>query len=97
MKSPARLFTAMLQDEAPSMGSGLRFIFVKEGRKWVYLLNPFTMRTARLKWAVWEKCKPLLVDDEQTRARVIASVKRNLERSGAAPTLLQQQALGEEK
>ncbi len=79
------------------MGSGLRFLFVKEGRKWVYLLNPFTLRTARLRWAAWSACKPLLIDDEETRARVSASVKRNLEHSGKPPTLLQRQALGESK
>lgn len=91
----SRLFTVTLADQAPSIGSGIRFVFLKEGRKWVYLLNPFTMRTARLKWATWEGLKPLLINDDETRARVIRSVKANLAHAGRNPTRLERQAIGE--
>ncbi len=96
MTAPSRLFTVTLADQAPAIGTGMRFVFVKEGRKWVYLLSPFTMRTARLRWPVWEALKPLLIDDPLTRARVRKAVEKNIHKANREPTRLEQRALGED-
>ena len=40
-----------LQDEAPSIGSGWRFVNVKVGRKWVYLAGSIGRRKISIrKW-----------------------------------------------
>ncbi len=96
MTATSRLFTVTLADQAPAIGCGMRFVFVKEGRKWVYLLAPFTMRTARLSWPVWKGLRPLLIDDVDTRARVRKAVEQNLRNAGREPTRLEQRALGED-
>lgn len=95
--APARLFTVTLQDEAPAIGCGMRFLFAKEGRKWVYLLSPFTLRAARLSWPTWEGLKPLLINDPETRARVQAAVENNLRIAARPATRLEQQALEDER
>lgn len=94
--APSRLFTVTLADQAPAIGTGMRFVFVKEGRKWVYLFSPFTMRTARLRWPAWEALKPVLIDDDETRARVRKAVENNLQHAGRPATRLERQALGED-
>ncbi len=69
--APVNLFTVQLQDEAPVIGSGFRFVFVKHGRKWVYLLSPYTMQACKLRRSVWERLAPEAVTDPDTvnRAR----------------------------
>jgi hypothetical protein len=32
-------YTVMLKDEAPRIGSGLRTVYVKEGRKWAFVIQ----------------------------------------------------------
>ncbi len=79
--APVNLFTVQLQDEAPAIGSGYRFLFVKHGRKWVYLLSPYTMQACKLRRSVWERLAPAAVTDPATihRARqALASQPRLL-------------------
>lgn len=32
-------YTIFLKDQAPRIGSGLRIVYVKEGRKWAYMVS----------------------------------------------------------
>ena len=48
----AELMKLQLWDEAPRIGSGLRFVYVKTGWKWVYLReHGFNINTTRIRKA----------------------------------------------
>lgn len=72
--APVTLFSVQLQDQAPAIGSGFRFIFVKCGRKWVYLLSPFTMNACKLRRSVWEALAPVPITDPETITRARAAL-----------------------
>lgn len=69
--APVHLFTVQLQDEAPAIGCGFRFVFVKQGRKWVYLLSPYTMRACKIERGVWDELRAVEITapDVLRRAR----------------------------
>lgn len=88
--APVHLFSIMLKDEAPAIGSGFRFVFVKHGRKWVYLLSPYTMRACKVRQEVWGALTPVRV----TAPDALARAREALQKSHREPTHLERQALG---
>ncbi len=90
--APVQLYAVQFKDEAPAIGSGLRFVFVKQGHKWVYLLSPYALRTCRVRRQVWDKMHPVEITDPDTIGRVRKVLAENPRR---APTRLAQQALGD--
>ena len=55
--SPTILYKVQLEDEIPAIGSGTRWVFAREGRKWALVLCPFTANTVRLPIDVWRGIK----------------------------------------
>jgi len=54
--SEPRHYKVWLQDEAPKIGSGIRWLFAFEGRKWTYLLA-FNLDQQRLSTKAWERVR----------------------------------------
>ena len=68
-----RYYEVQFQDEAPSIGSGLRYALAIEGRKWVTLVTP-TLATARLSVAQWRALRPREIE-------LTPAVRRELRRT----------------
>ncbi len=71
------LYRAHFNDECPAIGAGWRFIWVKEGRKWAYLVYAPTALTVRMKLATFEglhadACSPSSHLIELLAARIVA-------------------------
>ncbi len=45
--APTNLYRVHLQDELPAIGSGHRWVFAREGHKWAFVLDPFTVTTMK--------------------------------------------------
>ena len=88
--APVLLFSVMLKDEAPAIGCGYRFVFVKRGRKWVYLLSPFIMRACKVRREGWDGLGAGKVTDPDTIKRTRQALRRN----HREPTRLERQAMG---
>lgn len=89
------LLTAHFKDEAPVIGSGFRFVYVKLGRKWVYLLDPYTARTCRVSVEKWAKIRTHEVPPDPA-LRVAAALANSVARAERQPTRLEARALGGE-
>ena len=87
--APVLLFSVMLKDEAPAIGCGYRFVFVKRGRKWVYLLSPWTMRACKVTRRVWDALAPV-----EAAPEALARARQALLDSHREPTRLERQAIG---
>ena len=87
--APVHLFSVQLQDEAPAIGCGYRFVFVKQGRKLVYLLSPYTMRACKIERGVWDALGAV----EITAPDALARARQVLQQSARPATNLEKQAL----
>ncbi len=87
------LLTAHFKDEAPAIGSGFRFVYVKRGRKWVYLLDPYTTRTCRVPVEKWAKIHTHEVPP-MAAARVAKALSNSVARAERQPTRLEERAIG---
>ncbi len=85
------MFKVHLQDELPAIGSGHRWVFAREGKKWVFVLCPFTVTTTKVRMGVWQGIKrgsPL------TRSNyIISHMKRTLAFMGRPPTAFEKSAI----
>ena len=52
-----RYFQVQLEDQAPSIGSGVRWVLAVEGRRWVQMVTP-TLQTGRVSTAEWPQLEP---------------------------------------
>ncbi len=95
--SPVSAFRVQFADEAPAIGSGARFVFARRGRKWVYLLCPYTMRATRLRRWKWEAMRVEPIEDRAVVARMNDFLRRRVEASDRTPTILEQQVMGEKR
>lgn len=86
------LYTVHFQDEAPAIGSGFRFVLAREGRKWVHLLDPYTLRGARLRLHLWRLLRPVRISNEAVLERVQAVLNRAVLRA-EAPSAAAQAAI----
>ena len=93
MNARLPLYRVQFQDEAPPIGSGFRFVFVKEGRKWVYLLCPNTVKTCRLRMEKWRTLKPTEITGRM-HTRVCWRLRRKLKRLNRNATRLERRAIG---
>ncbi len=57
MSAKTEMFKVQLQDELPTIGSGHRWVFAREGRKWVFVLDPFTITTTKVRVERWRAVK----------------------------------------
>ncbi len=55
--APTLLYRLHLEDELPTIGSGHRWVYAREGHKWVFVLCPFTANTVRTPIARWRSIK----------------------------------------
>ncbi len=90
-RAKTELFRLQLQDELPAIGSGHRWVFVREGRKWVFILCPFTVTTTKVRVGVWRGLKhgPPLIRSPY----IIKHMKRTLVLLGRSPTAFEKSAL----
>jgi hypothetical protein len=51
--------TIQFEDEAPKIGSGLRIVNIKIGRKWAYLTDVANGRRQKITLDTLEKLKPM--------------------------------------
>lgn len=91
--APVRFLSVHLKDEAPAIGSGLRFVFVKQGRKWVYLLSPYTMRACKMRRGTWEALGAAEVTDPEALTRARLALKAVCRSNLREPTRLERQAI----
>ena len=93
--APTQLHRLFFQDEAPQMGSGLRFVLAKRGRKWVYLLSPYTAKSCRLLTTVWDRISVnTRIDDDALLKRINAHLQTAIHHANREPTALEKRALG---
>jgi hypothetical protein len=64
-----------LQDELPTLGSGIRRCVTWEGRKWVYLFYPPTLETVKLPKGAFTALRPREVEFNPSTVRKI--IRRN--------------------
>ena len=74
-----RYFEIQFWDEAPSIGSGHRYVFAIEGRKWVQLVAP-TLQTGRLTVAQWLALRPREIELTPTVRRGLRRTMRKWRR-----------------
>jgi len=91
--APVHLYSVQFKDEAPAIGSGFRFVFVKQGHKWVYFLSPYTMRACKVRREVWDALGAVEVTAPDALARAREALQSGHHRDH---TRLEQQALGGE-
>ena len=46
------------EDECPRIGSGWRTVLIKTGRKWAYLIDPYTGNRSRIKKELLKQLNP---------------------------------------
>ncbi len=88
--APTQLYRVHLQDEIPAIGSGMRWIYVREGTKWAFILCPFTANTVRLPIATWRGIKADLWGAGDFIREFLRGRLRSMERE---PTAFEQSAL----
>ena len=78
-------YALMLKDEAPRIGSGLRIVYVKEGRKWAFIThhsgdpkNTFRKIRIRMRLSKWKDIKE--ESDLYFRRNAKDEVKKRLSR-----------------
>ena len=71
--SNMRYFKIHLEDQAPAIGSGLRWVLALEGRRWVQIISP-TLQTARISVSEWLRLNPEEIE-------MTAEVRRALRRT----------------
>lgn len=98
--APALPFRVLFKDEAPAMGSGLRFVFARIGRKWVYLLCPYTLKACKLRLWKWKTLGAEPIVDPATNLRLIDAARLAVTRDARGvpgTTRFQRQVIGETK
>lgn len=87
------LYQVQLEDEMPVIGSGWRFVFAREGTKWVFVLDPFSINTVKLSLSKWKGVKKTLWEDG---TYIRNYLHERLEKLGRTPTVFEMSALKEE-
>ncbi len=92
-KAPTILYRVQLEDEIPVIGSGHRWVFAREGKKWAFILCPFSVNTVKLQLSVWQGIKK----DRWKKEKFIRKYLRaRLALLGRAPTSFELSALDTE-
>lgn len=91
MTKPLQCFNIMFKDEAPAIGSGMRFVFAKFGRKWVYLLSPYSLKSCRISLKTWTDLKVTAITNRAVTERVRRELASRLHKEA---TRLQTLAIG---
>lgn len=68
MSQQPEMYRVYLQT-VPEIGTGWRYVFATEGRKWVHVLDWTTFRTTRLRVADWGRLRPEPVPYDAKRVR----------------------------
>ena len=74
-----RYYEVSMRDEAPSIGSGRRYVLALEGRKWAQLVTP-TLHTGRVPLAKWHAFPKREIDLTATQRRRLRRVMREWRR-----------------
>ncbi len=88
--APTNLYRVHLQDELPAIGSGHRWVYAREGTKWAFILDPFTVTTVKVRIAVWRGIKRERIPHS---AHIINHMKQRLVSLNRAPTAFERTAL----
>ncbi len=88
--APTELYRVQLQDELPAIGSGLRWVYAREGHKWAFVLCPFTVTTVKMRIEAWRAVKR----ERVARSTYITNyMKQRLVSLNRAPTAFERTAL----
>ncbi len=90
VRAPTNLYRVQLQDELPAIGSGHRWVFAREGTKWAFILDPFTVTTAKVRIAAWRGIKRERVPHS---TYIINHMRHRLVLLNRAPTAFERTAL----
>ncbi len=90
VNAPTVLYRVHLEDEIPAVGSGHRWVFAREGRKWAFVLCPFTANTVRVRIATWQGVKK---EPQGTSKYIHDYLQDRLRSLGREPTSFERSAL----
>ncbi len=85
-----QLYLIHLNDEAPLIGAGWRFVWAKSGRIWTSMLYPPKAATVRIKRDTFEDMRPTEVPPSRRLCRLL---RRSIRYAGREPTKLERMAL----
>lgn len=94
MPATPRLLRAYFEDQARPIGSGWRWVFAKEGHRWVTILDPWNRYTVRIpmrRWPTIGKRLTLPAEDVEVLRQAKRRLRRLLDAEG--PTKFEAECL----
>ena len=83
-------FTVQLAGECSSIGDGTRTVFAAFGRKWVTIVEPFTLHRNSIPIAKWAALRPVARDKPKKVDRYIKDRMRHETKSKALTKLIKE-------